>query len=74
MLVLLTSQRRSIELVKEYDLKLQIFIESENIVRRIVCCSNIVSGHFINIKFHERDNGGSIFRKNSPCVYFCIDN
>jgi len=62
-LVLLASQRRRIELVKEYDLKLQILIESESIVRRIVCCSNIVSDRFININIRERDNGDSIFRK-----------
>jgi hypothetical protein len=43
--------------------KLQIFIESEKIVRRIVRCSNIVSDHFTNIKILERDNGGSIFRR-----------
>lgn len=63
MLVLLTSKRRSFELVTKYDLKLQMFIESENIVRRVVCCSNIVSDHFTNINIDERENGGSIFRK-----------
>jgi len=62
-LVLLTCKRRRIELITKCDLKLQIFIESEKIVRRIFCCSNIVSDHFTNIKIYERENGGSVFRK-----------
>lgn len=72
MLVLLTCKRRRIELITKCDL--QMFIESEKIVRKIVCCSNIVSDIFTKIKIYERDNSGSVFRKNRVFVYFCIAN